>query len=138
MTTRHSSRSPLKYNKFLIIKLLCIPQAAIVVIETNLGAPALEYVCTVAHASGVPVLLEPVSVPKAARWATHSNEQEAINLVARHTCAHMEYSKFSSLMAVDVCMFRKPKEATGPFWSLQRATGSACVFELAPFIAGIF
>ncbi|MEW5300073.1 MAG: hypothetical protein WDW36_003030 [Sanguina aurantia] len=42
-------------------------KAAIVVIETNLGAPALEYVCTVAHASGVPVLLEPVSVPKAAR-----------------------------------------------------------------------
>jgi pseudouridine kinase len=41
--------------------------ASYLVVDTNLSAQLLEYVCRRAAAHGVPVILDPVSVPRAAR-----------------------------------------------------------------------
>ncbi|KAG2422599.1 hypothetical protein HXX76_010381 [Chlamydomonas incerta] len=46
-----------------------IKQACLLLAEANLSAAALEYVCRTAAAARVPVFIEPVSVPKAARLA---------------------------------------------------------------------
>eukprot|EP00198_Chlamydomonas_reinhardtii_P002433 XP_001691769.1 predicted protein [Chlamydomonas reinhardtii] len=46
-----------------------IQQACLLLAEANLSEGALEYVCRTAAAARVPVFIEPVSVPKAARLA---------------------------------------------------------------------
>lgn len=43
-------------------------QASLLVCETNLSFASLEFVCKAGHERGVPVILEPVSVPKSTRW----------------------------------------------------------------------
>lgn len=43
-------------------------QAGLLVTEANLAEPSLAAVCAMAGAAGVPVFLEPVSVPKSKRW----------------------------------------------------------------------
>ena len=47
-----------------------IQSTGLLVVETNLEAGALEMVCSTAAVAGVPVLLEPVSVPKSVRCET--------------------------------------------------------------------
>jgi pseudouridine kinase len=44
-----------------------LPSATLVVVDTNLAAPALHALLALAAEAGVPVVLDPVSVPKAAR-----------------------------------------------------------------------
>lgn len=47
-----------------------IAAAGVLILDANLPAPTLAAAVRVAGAAGVPVLFEPVSVPKAARWVS--------------------------------------------------------------------
>lgn len=47
-----------------------IAAAQVLILDANLPAATLQAAVQVAAASGVPVMFEPVSVPKAPRWVT--------------------------------------------------------------------
>jgi pseudouridine kinase len=55
-----------------------IQSAGLLVVETNLEAGALEMICSTAAAAGVPVLLEPVSVPKSIRCGSSTRVVSAV------------------------------------------------------------
>jgi len=44
-----------------------LPRASLLVCEANLAPASLQFLCAAAHASEVPIILEPVSVPKSKR-----------------------------------------------------------------------
>jgi hypothetical protein len=46
-----------------------VQQAGLLVLDANLQQPTLAAAAQAAAAAGVPVLFEPVSVPKSVRWA---------------------------------------------------------------------
>lgn len=45
-----------------------IQQAQLLVVDANFDAQTLQEAAQIAHKAGVPVLFEPVSVPKSVRW----------------------------------------------------------------------